>query len=220
VPNESDTEASTDDTTSSIVVGDALKSFTAGNSSQPVFFYCSRNPAEPARSSPRSILASLARQLSSVEPGMPLLPPSINLYRKEEAEGFVSGQLQIEESCRLIMQLIDLYPQTTIIIDAMDECDPDMRYELLEALEVFLRDSSSLVKVFVSSRDDHDIVQSLSSYPSLEIASHRNSDDIARFVNAEVERLTKARKLLRHSASQAEMKTLIIDQVTKDARGM
>jgi hypothetical protein len=220
VPNESDIKALADDNTSSIVVEDALKSYTAGNSPQPVFFYCSRNPGEPARSSPRSILASLARQLSSVEPGSPLLPPSVNLYKKEQAEGFASGQLQVDDSRQLITQLINLYPQTTIIIDAMDECDPDTRYELLEALEAFLQDSSSLVKIFVSSRNDQDIVLSLSSYPNLEIASYRNSDDIARFVNAEVARLTKARKLLRHSASQAEMKTLIIDKVTEGADGM
>lgn len=91
---------------------------------------------------------------------------------------------------------------------------------MLEALEGFLQDSSSLVKIFVSSRDDQDIVLRLSSYPSLKIASHRNSDDIARFVDAEVERLTKARKLLRHSASPVEMKTIIIDKVTKGADGM
>jgi hypothetical protein len=48
------------------------------------------------------------------------------------------------------------------------------------------------VKIFVSSRDDQDIVLELCRYLNLEIASHRNSDDIARFVNAEVERLTKA----------------------------
>jgi hypothetical protein len=70
---------------------------------------------------------------------MPLLPPSINLYRKEQSEGFASGQLQIDDSCRLIMQLIDLYPQTTIIIDAMDECDPDTRYELLDVLKKIFR---------------------------------------------------------------------------------
>jgi hypothetical protein len=220
VLKELEIRAWANDTASSIVVEDALKRSTAGNSSQTVFFYCSRSPAEPARSSPRSILASLVRQLSSIEPGKPLLPPSISFYKKEEAEGFASGQLKIEDSCRLITQLIGLYPQTTIIIDAMDECDPDTRYELLQALEELLQSASSLLKIFVSSRNDQDIVQMLTSYPNLEIASHRNSHDIALFVNIEVERLTKARKLLRHSTSQAEMKTLIIDEVTEGAHGM
>jgi hypothetical protein len=78
------------------VIEDAFESFKAGDSPQPVFFYCSRNPAEPARSDPKAILASLARQLSSLEPGKPLLKPTVDLFEKEEAEGFASGQLQIE----------------------------------------------------------------------------------------------------------------------------
>lgn len=210
----------TTDTVSSIVIEDALKEFEAGNSPQPVFFYCSRNSAEPARSDPKTILASLARQLSSLEPGKPLLQPSINLYMKEEAEGFASGQLQVDESCQLIMQLIELYPQTTIIIDALDECDSTTRLELLQALEHILQRSASLVKVFVSSRDDQDIVLELSGYPNLAIDSQRNSDDIAQFVRAEVERLIQAKKLLRHSAAQTEMKNMIIDKVIEGAAGM
>lgn len=197
-----------------------MKSFKAGNNPQPVFFYCSRNPAEPTRSDPTSILASLARQLSSLGPGKPLLKPTVDLFEKEEAEGFASGQLQIEESCQLIMQLIELYPQTTVIIDAMDECNPTTRLQLLKALENVLQASSSLVKVFVSSRDDQDIVLRLSNYPNLEINSQRNSDDIVRFVKDEVERLIQDGKLLRHSSSQAEMKKLVTDRVIEGATGM
>jgi hypothetical protein len=118
------------------------------------------------------------------------------------------------------MQLIELYPQTTVIIDAMDECDPMTRLELLQALENVLQVSSSLVKVFVSSRDDQDIVLRLSDYPNLEIDSQRNSDDIARFVKDEVEKLIQARKLLRYSNCQAEMKKLVIDKVIEGAAGM
>ncbi|KAF2685391.1 hypothetical protein K458DRAFT_388272 [Lentithecium fluviatile CBS 122367] len=36
----------------SMVIEDALARYKAGDSPHPVFFYCSRNPAEPARSDP------------------------------------------------------------------------------------------------------------------------------------------------------------------------
>jgi hypothetical protein len=205
---------------SSIVIEEALKSFRAGICPQPVFFYCSRNPAEPARSDPKAILASLARQLSSLEPGKPLLQPSIDLYKKAEAEGFASGQLQVEESRQLVMQLIELYPQTTVIIDALDECDPITRLEFLQALEHILRSSSSLVKIFISSRNDQDIVLELSGYPNVAIDSQRNSSDIEQFVKAEVEQLIRARKLLRYSNAQTKMKEVIIDKVIEGAAGM
>ena len=208
------------DIPSSIVIEDALKGFQAGYNAQPVFFYCSRNAAEPARSDPQAILASLARQLSYLEPGKPLLKPTIELYRKKEAEGFASGLLQMNESCTLIMQLIEQYPQTTIVIDAMDECDPEKRRGLLKYLEQILRDSSGLVKIFISSRDDHDIVLRLRHYPNLEIDSRRNGDDIERFVKDQTERLIQDGELLQYSNSQAEMKELIIDKVIKGATGM
>ena len=197
-----------------------MRSFKAGNNPHPVYFYCSRNPAEPARSNPQAILASLARQLSSTQPGKPLLQPSIDLYDDEEAEGFVSGPPQLDQCLKLIMQLIELYPQTTIILDALDECDPATRLDLLRALEHIMQHSCSLVKIFVSSRNDQDIVLQLNGYLNLEIDSRRNSNDIAQFVNAEVERLIKDGKLLRNSNSRDDMKGMIIRKVTEDAAEM
>jgi hypothetical protein len=208
------------DINSSIVIEDALEDFKAGNSPHPVYFYCSRNPTEPARSDPQAILASIARQLSSTQPGKPLLQPSIDLYDEEEAEGFASGQPRLDESLKLIMQLIELYPQTTIVLDALDECSPATRLDLLRALEHLLQHSCSLVKIFVSSRNDQDIVMQLKGYLNLEIDSRRNSNDIAQFVNAEVERLIKDGKLLRNSKSKDDMKDLIVRKVTEDAAEM
>jgi hypothetical protein len=144
----------------------------------------------------------------------------VELFNKEEAEGFPSRSLKIEETQALIMQLIEKYPLTTIIIDAMDECDPDKRYKLLEVLEQILRGSSSLVKIFISSRNDQDLVFRLHCYPNLEIDSQRNSDDIARFVKDQTDRLVQDGKLLRHSTSQKEMKKFITIKVTEGAAGM
>jgi hypothetical protein len=205
---------------SSVVIEEALARYKAGDSPQPVFFYCSRNPAEPARSDPHAILASLARQLSCLAPGKPLLGPSVNLFRDKEAEGFASGSLQMDESLNLVLQLIAHYPLTTIVIDAMDECDPQKRHELLKALEKILQNSSSLVKVFVSSRNDQDIVLRLQHYPNLEIDSQRNRDDIARFVNDQAEQLIQDGRLLQYSNAETEMKKLIIDKVIEGATGM
>jgi hypothetical protein len=104
-----------------------MQAFDAGQSPPPVFFYCSRNTAENGRSDPEAILASIARQLSNLRPESPLLDPAIVAYQKREAAGFASGPLDINESCALIMQLIEHYPLTTIVIDALDECDPEKK---------------------------------------------------------------------------------------------
>ena len=203
----------------SVVIEDAIRASRAGQSHPPVFFYCSRNNAEPGRSNPETIIASIVRQLSSLQPGF-LLDPIVTTYLTKEAEGFASGTLRTNESCALIMQLIDFYPMTTIVIDALDECDPEKRTDLLEMLETVLRESSHLVKIFVSSRDDQDIVCHLKDYPNLEIASDRNKDDIVSFVTAETRKLITKRKLLRFSSKKYELEKIIIDQVTNGTSGM
>jgi hypothetical protein len=195
------------------VIEDALKSSHACHTPQPVFFYCSRDTTEPARSDPKAILASLARQLSCLEPGKPLLKPTVELYRKKEAEGFASGSLRTQESCALIIQLIEQYPLTTIVIDALDECDPRKRRDLLEKLEQILRESSGLVKIFVSSRDDHDIMYRLQHYPNLEIKSDRNSDDIKVFVKDQTEQFIKDGELLQYYRNESFMTVSRINSV-------
>ncbi|KFY17970.1 hypothetical protein V492_00220, partial [Pseudogymnoascus sp. VKM F-4246] len=204
----------------SIVIEDAMQAFRAGQSPPPAFFYCSRNTAEPARSNPDAIIASIVRQLSCLQPDFPLLGPVVATYRKREAEGFASGPLRIDESTALIIQLTEQYPMTTIVIDALDECDPETRTDLLETLEKILKESSRLVKIFVSSRDDQDIVCHLEDYPNLGISSDRNMDDITSFVRVETQDLIKKKKLLRSSTNKEELKEMIIDQVTKGANGM
>lgn len=148
------------------------------------------------------------------------MKPTVDLYKNKEAEGFASGSLRIEESCSLIIQLAEQYPLTTILIDALDECDPGKRRDLLKCLEKILQESSGLVKIFVSSRDDQDIVFRLQHYPELEIKSDKNSDDIAVFVKNETERLINEGELLQYSESQTEMKGLIVTRAINGASGM
>lgn len=155
-----------------------------------------------------------------MEPGKPLMKPTVDLYEKKENEGFASGSLQMDESRDLILQLVENYPLITIIVDAMDECDPHKRREFLEALGTILRDSPSLVKVFISSRNDQDIVLRLKHYPNLEIDSRKNSNDIARFVAVRTKQLVKDGDLLQYSSSPADMEQLIVMKVAEGAAGM
>ena len=204
----------------SIVIEDAKRRFDAGQSPPPVFFYCSRNAAEPQRSDPAAILSSIVRQLSCTEPGLPLLSPIIEIYERK-GQGFNSQGLQIEESRDLITRLIEYYPMTTVIIDALDECDPEKRDLLLDTIESLLQDSSlGLLKVFLSSRDDQDISCTLRDYPNLDLVSSRNSADIEAFVKEETDRLVRKQRLLRNSRAKESLKVLIIEEVARAAHGM
>ncbi|KAJ0126878.1 hypothetical protein HZ326_30018 [Fusarium oxysporum f. sp. albedinis] len=204
----------------SLVIEDAFAAFENHQRPPPAYFYCSRNSAEPTRADPEAILASVARQLSCLKPGQALLQPTIAAYDAHEEEGFAAESLRLHETCTLIMRLSENYPILTIILDALDECNPATRENLVSTMEHILKESPCLVKIFVSSRDDQDIVYRLRHYPNLELSSHKNSSDIAKFVESETCSLMSSGKLLRYSSAQQELKQGIIQRVASDAHGM
>lgn len=204
---------------SSLVIEDMIKRFEASQSALPVYFYCTRSAAEPERSKPDTVLASILRQLSCVQADGPLLSPVIEKY-KRQGEGFKSNGLDVDDSRDLIIRLIEDYNMTIIVVDALDECDAEMRQSLLDALEHILKESVGLVKIFVSSRDDQDIVYTLRDYPNLDISSDRNTADIKAYVKTETQKLVKKGQLLRNSRAKEEMTASIIEQVSRGADGM
>ncbi|KAF5495471.1 Ankyrin repeat domain-containing protein 50 [Colletotrichum fructicola] len=201
----------------SIVVEDAMQSSPAAT----VYFYCSRNPAEPGRSNPTSIVASIARQLAMPQPGADILDAAVEAYRKFEDNAFASQALTLGESERLIHKLLDSYRGQTIImiIDAIDESNRDTRQDLLDFL-VSLLEASTIMKVFVSSRDDRDIVYKLDKYENLYLSSERNSEDIELFVRLETSRLVSKGSLLRGSSRKEELRDKIIFELISNAHGM
>ena len=96
----------------------------------------------------------------------------------------------------MIIELSRYRPLTTIIIDALDECEQFLRLELLDALKEILQASSGLVKILVSSREVGDIVYQLEGCLNLEILASKNQADIVRFVDRGVDDLVKNRQLL------------------------
>lgn len=81
---------------------------------------------------------------------------------------------------------MNLYPRTTLVLDALDECDPGSRGCLIETIEFLLSSAQSSLRVFVSSRPDADIRDRFLSQPNIEIRAADNQDDIKKFVNKEI----------------------------------
>lgn len=156
--------------------------FKKNQAPAPVYFYCSRNPAGPGRSDPSQIVASIARQLSTLQPKGPLLQAAIEEYREQEESTMASGPLQLNESKDLILKLLKEYKDATvtIVIDAMDECSNQQ--DFLGILEDLLETSPCLLKIFVSSREDQGIVYRLGTYTNLHLSSYLNWGDIELFV--------------------------------------
>ena len=78
--------------------------------------------------------------------------------------------------------------QSHIIINALGKCDRQKREQLLDALSHIIKESTDTVKVFISSRDDMDIVRNLAGGPNVIISAKNNQDDIATFVHIDVDK--------------------------------
>lgn len=131
------------------------------------FFYCSRNTAEPERADPDKITSALLKQLASSDPSEPVRLPLSDEYTRRSRNISVDKTpraLSLKDCTDLASQLCHDNP-AYIVIDALDECDSLRRYELLEALDRIMSESDEVVKVFISSRSDIDVV----SLPSMRL---------------------------------------------------
>jgi hypothetical protein len=123
------------------------------------------------------------------------------------------------ESQNLMVQLTDVYPRTTICIDALDEVENKKRIELLTSLKYVINNSKNLVKIFATTRMDPDILFQFQIFPKIELRPDDNVDDINRFIKTKIERAIKDGLLL-HGEVPLKLKFEICDILCKRSKGM
>lgn len=175
------------------------------------FFYCRRGNDE-RRSQPQSVLQSFVRQLSTNTHSIESVQTKIRDAVKDARENGTNFCLQ---QCReLIMTSLNLYARSTLVIDALDECDPESRDELTEALDWFVGHSQKPVRIFVSSRPDPSILGQWSSGPTIDIQASDNRDDIRKYLDLEIDRVAKKVKALE------KMKNEVMETLLERSQGM
>ncbi|KAJ0139210.1 hypothetical protein HZ326_17855 [Fusarium oxysporum f. sp. albedinis] len=144
------------------------------------FFYCKRD--EQNRRNPQDILRSILRQLSS--PVKDVERGTIHVALKDLPNRLaLNGTTFDVPTCEnLIGKLIESYSKTTIILDALDECDRNTREELMRVLSS-LANGSSKFRVFISSRHDEDILRHFRGTPFMEMEVTDNEEDISCYVD-------------------------------------
>ena len=183
-----------------------------------VYFYCNR--AEENRLDPQSILNTLIQQLAQTESEYDkLLKPVVDIYLDREKKGQRSSRLSLVESQEILVQLTDIYPQTTICIDALDEVETKTRLLLLQALKSIIEKSKNLVKIFATTRMDTDILPQVEAFPRIELQPDDNIGDINQFVKAKLQSTIDNGQLLEGDVPD-ELKVDIWDALCKQSRGM
>lgn len=184
------------------------------------YFYCSRNTTEPGRADSTELLRCILEQLSCSDQDLPIRLPVVEAYklRRREARGRMPAKLDLEDTVKLLLALLESNP-AIIVIDALDECNPTRRQELLNSLQTLIKESNNIVKVFVSSRDDHDLVHRLSRSSNLYIDALQNMEDITKFVNSRVRDAIRKEKILCGRVS-TKLRDEIISTLIGKAKGM
>ena len=168
------------------------------------------------------MLRAILRQLLCYNPLWQEKSSTAREYRVRKSDanedGFEISRLDILETRDQVIEIASQMP-VTIIIDALDECRSSQRHELLGALDVILERSAHLVKVFVSSRDDVDIVLRLQEHPNIYISIGDNTGDIQRFIQSQIHKAQSDRRLLKGTIPP-ELTELITKSLTEKAGGM
>ncbi|KAF4546202.1 uncharacterized protein LTHEOB_4199 [Lasiodiplodia theobromae] len=188
------------------------------------FFYCSRNKAEPERQDATSIMRCLLKQLCSDSADEPIRDPVATTFKQRKEAATRRGQevepFSLEETTSQIIDVLSFRQDPAfIILDALDECSVDSVHDLLDALEQILQEASGLTKAFVTSRDDGNIRNRLEGATNVYIDASNNSDDINRFIVAEVEKDISRGKLLEGRVSKS-LKDEIVTTLKNKAGGM
>ena len=124
------------------------------------------------------------------------------------------SELSIDICKHLLLEFVNLYPKTTLVLDALDECNKSTRQMLITAFDFLLDNASRPVKIFVSSRPDGDIREKFKDRANIEIQATDNQNDIAAFVDSEIAKHRRWQKL------SQQLREEIVEILLKRSQGM
>lgn len=181
------------------------------------FFYCSRKSGK--RTSPLEVLRSLIAQLATSSDCS-----SVSRVVAKEYKDHPLRPIEIQECPELLTQLVNEYQETTIIIDALDECEnADVLLLRLRELNNNAAGAQVSAKFFFSSRKQVEVDQFFEKCEKLEIGNGTDllSDDMKIFVSTQVkerEKLCLGSRLLRGRYPQLEDE--LIEVLLDQSQGM
>jgi hypothetical protein len=167
------------------------------------YFYCDRNQKD--RQDPANILRSFVLQLATSRSGDAVQPCLVEMYEQKMRKGPANPELSEAECVEILHKLADIYPQTTLVLDALDEADKDKRAGLIDVLDALVASAAKPVKVFISSRRDTDIKRQYEQGPNVSIEATDNADDISAFVAEQLDLYEKRRRRKLRSAIRKDI---------------
>lgn len=129
------------------------------------------------------VLRSFVRQLSCKANNYSYIQSNV-IQRCEKAKQ--EGRSLSYTDCKeLILESMNLYSKTTIILDALDESDISY-YNLAEIFIDMLDKARKPVKVFISSRPDREFLEAFKDRATIMVNSRNQQGDIEKYLAKEL----------------------------------
>lgn len=116
----------------------------------------------------------------------------------------------------ILCETINYFSEVYIFIDGLDECGHDEQVTVLSMINQLGQSSKSVVKILITSREEHTIATSLKLFPHLQLAADWNSSDIATYIEEVVKEKMRSGKLIQNPCLESE----IISSLANGAQGM
>lgn len=177
------------------------------------YFYCADEVGRGG-ADPDEIMRSLTRQLAVIDRTNYIVHEQVSLeYERRAAEAKLDGfevvpKLRSVECTDRILNILGSNP-ATIVIDGVDEVERAGRHILLESLIRIRDESPSVIKIFLSSRDDSNIFAHLPDAVMLRVQEADTRNDMELFVKHRVNAAILSRDLLDGSVSKSLQDNLV-----------
>ncbi|KAJ4271575.1 hypothetical protein NW762_000279 [Fusarium torreyae] len=147
------------------------------------FFYCRFDDDEEKREAIFT-LRSYVRQLSAANRNPNYMRKELrDLYTRER---LLEGRLTLD-SCKVqLLESVNLFPQTILILEGIDEYKPEEYRQIIDTMEFLLLNSKRALKIFISGWDGVASYQRFPVIYYITIGARATEEDLREFINAEI----------------------------------
>lgn len=149
------------------------------NGEAVVYFYC--DYADHRTLDTCNILGSLLMQLLRTKP---IPEPLVAMIEKCYEDGLRTPETK--ELIAIICTAVEIFSELFIIIDGLDECKKNVWQDVLVLIKDLIQKKTPCVKIFVSCREEDQILQGLAQYSHIQISTEVVSRDISAFIQGTV----------------------------------
>jgi hypothetical protein len=121
------------------------------------------------------------------------------------------------EAVDILLSVMNLFPKVYLIIDGLDECESDQRLKILSVVHCLAQLDHPKVLLFISSREEADIVASLGPYRSIRTSEENISRDITSYISDIVSSKVQSGELILRNPA---LEQRIVAALVNGAQGM